>query len=508
MESGKEKLKEIVEILLKKEDNYEKIKKACDDLYTLFLEASGLKEEEEENRKHYYLPQGKAIGTFWAGACVKEFLRTKRFIRGVFCGIKRAKKKFLNEQIHILYAGTGPFATLMIPLTTVFTSEEVKFTLLEVNPNTIENLKQVIKAFEAEEYVEEIVECDAAEYKVKKEKPIHMVVTETMQNALKNEPQVSITLNLVPQMEKDGILIPQNISIEAVLLDPKRDTERMMGVEGAEKDFYYPLKTIFELNKENPEYSGRKEKCCFLEKEVELPYGLEERYRRLSLFTNIQVFEEEELSYNQCSLTMPYKVMDIDWKKNDIKKLSFQYVINEKPGFVCKKIEGCIKENEDLICSNFNISLGTSDRVDETVLLKIFKECRPELECISNIPEEQKEAVIAQQFSIEKQQLMIIYPEAELNIIFCDGKPIGRIYIYYGKSTDRILEIGLLKEYRGQGIGQSVIRKVIEKAVDKEKTVSLQVAWFNRDACRLYQKLGFQIVEDKGVVCEMIYDKP
>ncbi|MBP1862803.1 hypothetical protein BD780_002583 [Clostridium tetanomorphum] len=43
------------------------------------------------------------------------------------------------------------------------------------------------------------------------------------------------------------------------------------------------------------------------------------------------------MNCNECSLTMPYKIMDIDWKKNDIKKLSFQYVINEKSGFVCKK---------------------------------------------------------------------------------------------------------------------------------------------------------------------------
>ncbi|MBP1862801.1 hypothetical protein BD780_002585 [Clostridium tetanomorphum] len=66
MERYKQKLKEIVEILLNKEDNYGEI--------------------------------------------------------------KRAQQKFLNEQIHILYAGTGPFAALMIPLTTVFTSLGVKFT--------------------------------------------------------------------------------------------------------------------------------------------------------------------------------------------------------------------------------------------------------------------------------------------------------------------------------------------------------------------------------------------
>jgi|GEM_PF-5233340 len=36
-----------------------------------------------------------------------------------------------------------------------------------------------------EEYVENIVQRDATEYKADKEKPIHMIVTETMQRALK-----------------------------------------------------------------------------------------------------------------------------------------------------------------------------------------------------------------------------------------------------------------------------------------------------------------------------------
>lgn len=336
MSSYKEKLKEITKILLEEEDEYGKIKEACDDLFTLFLTASELK-EDECSRKDCYLPKGKAIGTFWAGVCVKEFMRTKRFIRGIFYGIKKAQEKFPNRMIHILYAGTGPFGTLMLPLTTLFTSEEIKFTLLEINPNSIKSLKKVIKAFEVEKYVEEIVQCDATEYKADKEKPIHMVITETMQNALENEMQVSISLNLVPQMEKEGILVPQNISIKAALLDLKRDTERIMGVKGAEVDYYYPLSTIFQLNKESIEEYVKKENCYFKEEEVEFTKDIEQRYRRLSLFTSIKVFEEEELTYNQCSLTMPHRIMDIDWERDAVDKMSFQYVVSEKPGFLYKK---------------------------------------------------------------------------------------------------------------------------------------------------------------------------
>lgn len=337
MEKYCEELKQITKILLKPEDDYGEIKKATDDLYNLFLSVSDFKEEDETCRKDYYLPKGKAIGTVWAGMCVNEFLRTKKFIRGTFQGIKRAKEIFKDRPIHIVYAGTGPFGTLLIPLTTIFSSEEVKFTLLEINPNSIENLKNVIKAFDVEEYVEEIIQCDAVEYKADKTKPIHMVVTETMQRALKKEPQVAITLNLVSQMEEKGILIPEKVTVEAGLLDPKRDMERMRGVKGADEDYYYPLNKIFELSK-NSVTIGKKEDYYFPEIEVELPIHVEERYRSLNLFTDIQVFGEEKLSYLQCSLNLPLRVMNIDCSNNNVKKISFQYVINETPGFIHKLI--------------------------------------------------------------------------------------------------------------------------------------------------------------------------
>lgn len=335
MESYKNELKRITEFLLQKEDNYGEIKKATDDLYKLFLAASGLEEDSEISKKDYYLSKGKAIGTVWAGRCVNEFLRTKKFIRGTFLGIKRAKEKFKDRPIHIVYAGTGPFGALLMPLTTVFSSEELRFTLLEINPYTIENLKNVIKAFEVEKYVEEIVQCDAAEYRADKTKPIHMVVTETMQNGLKKEPQVAITLNLATQMERDGILIPEKVVVEASLLDPKRVNDRMMGVEGADKDYYYPLSRIFELNKETSAMEKNKE-YCFPEVQVEISPSIEKRYRSLNLLTEIQVFEEEWLTYMNCSLNIPLRVIEVDWVNNPVKKVSFQYSISENPGFIHK----------------------------------------------------------------------------------------------------------------------------------------------------------------------------
>lgn len=155
--------------------------------------------------------------------------------------------------------------------------------------------------------------------------------------------------------------------------------------------------------------------------------------------------------------------------------------------------------------SNSNISLEIVEIKNQDALLRIYKESRFDLLWIDGMSEGQKEAFIEQQFEIEKHQIMMGYPEAQLNMIMFQGKPVGRIYIYYGKDTDRILEIGLLEGYRNQGIGGNIVRKVIEKAVEKKKTVSLQVAWFNQSAYRFYENLGFKMVENNGITYEMKY---
>ncbi len=338
MQNYKDELQQLTKILLKPEDQYDELFKVIDDLYKLFLTASGLETDTNQNREHIYLSNGKAIGPSWAAICVKEILRTKRFIAGFCKAIKSALAKFPERPIHIVYAGTGPFGTLAIPLTTIFTSEEINFTFMEINPESIQSLEKVIEAFGAEKYVNQIICCDACKYQFDKSKPIHMVITETMLNALNKEPQMAITMNLAPQMVEGGILIPQNIIIEAGLLDPKQNHERMLNLENYDDDYLYMLGRIFELNKSTPDIHPATavedgKKYSFSEVEVQIPKGIDSGYNRLCLFTTIQVFEDEQLTHWQCSLNMPYRIMTLDQEKTPVDMVGFRYMISEKPGF-------------------------------------------------------------------------------------------------------------------------------------------------------------------------------
>lgn len=335
MEHYQKELVRITQVLLNPADEYGELTKACEDLFRLFLKASGLDVDRGENTENIYLPHGKAIGPVWAALCIKDLLRTKRFLSGVRQGICRALEVFPARPIHIFYAGAGPFATLALPLTTVFSSSEISFTFLEINPQSIRCLGKIIDAFRIGQYVNEIVRCDAAKFKADKSKPIHVIITETMQNALQKEPQVAITMNLVPQMESGGVLIPQNVMIEAILVDPRRNMERMKSLDNPPTDCYRVLGKIFELNKHTPEKyqadSSGINPAGFPNVELEIPDDIPPEYGQLCLMTTIQVFAAEQISPWQSSLTLPQNILNRSIERPG--KISFRYRMEPNPGF-------------------------------------------------------------------------------------------------------------------------------------------------------------------------------
>lgn len=104
----------------------------------------------------------------------------------------------------------------------------------------------------------------------------------------------------------------------------------MMVLERAEQDYYYSLGKIFELNRNtamDDEYLSRKIDVSFSK-------NIEARYSKLCLLTYIQVFGETKLTNYQCFLTIPKRMMNVDLVNSPVKKLRFQYIINEKPGFL------------------------------------------------------------------------------------------------------------------------------------------------------------------------------
>lgn len=120
---------------------------------------------------------------------------------------------------------------------------------------------------------------------------------------------------------------------------------------------------------------------------------------------------------------------------------------------------------------------------------------------------EQKRAFLDFQFSAQTKHYEEFYAEAEFLIIELDDTPIGRLYIYRGQEEIEIIDIALLPEFRGKGLGRRLLEETIEEAKRERKTVVLYVEHFN-PARQLYDRLGFRHVETNGVYHLMKWSAP
>jgi hypothetical protein len=265
------------------------------------------------------LPNGKAVSPIAAAHCLLEPLRTTKFIRGIYKAVLQLQETFKGEQLHILYAGCGPYATLLTSLTEVFSPKEISFHLMDINPTSLDAAKQLYKALGLEAYIAEYLLEDACAYKIPQGQTIHMVVSETMLNALKNEPQVAITLNLLPQLPKGGLFIPQSIQVSAVAVNRRSNFECMF--DPTVEPIRETLGIVYDIGQAN----------CSLHQPVSFALPADDVLNELRLFTDIYVYQDEVLTLNQCSLNLPVTVCEID--NNRGKTIRFKYQMGAEPGF-------------------------------------------------------------------------------------------------------------------------------------------------------------------------------
>lgn len=112
--------------------------------------------------------------------------------------------------------------------------------------------------------------------------------------------------------------------------------------------------------------------------------------------------------------------------------------------------------------------------------------------------ETQKAEFLDQQFAAQFQHYGLHYPTCERNIIERDGEPVGRLWIDEWKDQIRLVDIALMPEARGTGIGSLLLADVLERARKSAKPVTIHVEGFN-PALRLYERLGFEQVDTNGV---------
>lgn len=102
------------------------------------------------------------------------------------------------------------------------------------------------------------------------------------------------------------------------------------------------------------------------------------------------------------------------------------------------------------------------------------------------------------QFEAQRAHYRTTYPTADLLIITKGSQPAGRLCVDRARDTIHLIDIALLPACQGQGLGTAVL----ESLLVPDHTVTLNVQDAN-PARRLYERLGFVILEDLGLYLRM-----
>jgi ribosomal protein S18 acetylase RimI-like enzyme len=78
-------------------------------------------------------------------------------------------------------------------------------------------------------------------------------------------------------------------------------------------------------------------------------------------------------------------------------------------------------------------------------------------------------------------------------IIVVDSRDVGALWVESRENELFLADIEILPEWRGRGLGTSIIRDLLGRARVLGRPVSLQVLKIN-PARRLYERLGFSVV--------------
>jgi ribosomal protein S18 acetylase RimI-like enzyme len=135
---------------------------------------------------------------------------------------------------------------------------------------------------------------------------------------------------------------------------------------------------------------------------------------------------------------------------------------------------------------------------DRAALVSVYASTRAEELAVVVWAPGQREAFLRMQFEAQDAYWREQRPDAALSVIEVDGVVAGRLYVDRCEDEIRIVDIALLPEFRGQGIGSALLRPILDESEERGVPVTIHVERENR-ARSLYERLGFHQISTTGV---------
>lgn len=105
-------------------------------------------------------------------------------------------------------------------------------------------------------------------------------------------------------------------------------------------------------------------------------------------------------------------------------------------------------------------------------------------------------AFLDQQYQAREAGWAVSAPAADDLLLVRDDRPLGRLVLDRRADNIRVVDVALMPEAQGQGIGTAVLREVLAEADAVGVPVTLHVV-ATSPARGLYERLGFRPVEEE-----------
>jgi ribosomal protein S18 acetylase RimI-like enzyme len=135
---------------------------------------------------------------------------------------------------------------------------------------------------------------------------------------------------------------------------------------------------------------------------------------------------------------------------------------------------------------------------DEELLYRVYASTRADELAAVAWTDEQKAAFLRMQFTAQHRYYQEKYTASCFDVVLVDGRPAGRLYVARWAEEMRIIDIALLPEFRRRGVGSALLLRLCAEAELKRLPLRIHVERMN-PALGLYERLGFRVIEDRGV---------
>ena len=142
------------------------------------------------------------------------------------------------------------------------------------------------------------------------------------------------------------------------------------------------------------------------------------------------------------------------------------------------------------------MELRPAEEADRPLLRAVYGSTREEELEPTGWTRAQKNAFLDHQFGAQDSYYKEHYEGATYDVIVVDGRPAGRLYVARWDDEIRIMDIALLPEFRGKGVGGRLLESLLREGADAGLPVSIHVESSN-PALSLYRRLGFVEIEER-----------